>query len=254
MPHTLIASNPTDPRFIAAPGAGVLKVAEFFSDTVQGEGVSAGVPSTFLRLQGCTLDCVWCDSNEVWRYGNPYTFNNLLDLIESVSLHERFKLGQRLILTGGSPLKQQYALIGFLEAFQKRFGYLPFVEVENEAVLMPSKDLTRLVSQWNNSPKLANSNMKLRARFKPDILHYMSSLPNSWFKFVVSEESDWDEIESTFLKVGIIRREQVILMPCGEDQKALSGTRELAAEMAVKHNVRFTDRLHVTIWNKKTGV
>lgn len=256
MPHTLIASNPTEQR-ILIKGRSILNslnVAEFFSDTVQGEGVTSGVPSTFLRLQGCTLNCVWCDTAEVWRYGNPYYFDELFDLIESTGLHTRFKLGQHLILTGGSPLKQQNALVGFLEAFDRRFGFYPYTEVENEAVLMPSSDLVTLVSQWNNSPKLANSNMKLRARFKPDILRYMSSLPNSWFKFVVNEEQDWVEIDNLFLKEGIIKREQIVLMPCGEDQKALSATRELAADLAVKHGVRMTDRLHVTIWNKKTGV
>lgn len=254
MPHTLIASNPTDPRFIAAPGAGVLKVAEFFSDTVQGEGVSAGVPSTFLRLQGCTLKCVWCDTLEVWRYGNPYLWSELLDMIDSIDLARRFAYGQHLILTGGSPLKQQVGLIGFIKAFQKRFGFKPFIEVENECVLRIEPEFCELVDQWNNSPKLSNSGMKSRVRYKPQVLAHTAKAKNSWFKFVVSEESDWEEIQIDFLDTNLISRSQVILMPCGEDQKALSGTRELAAEMAVKHNVRFTDRLHVTIWNKKTGV
>lgn len=254
MPHTLIASNPPDPRLIAIPGSGVLNVAEFFSDTVQGEGISAGVPSTFLRLQGCTLNCIWCDTQEVWRYGNPYLWRELLDMIDSIALDERFAHGQHLILTGGSPLKQQVPLIGFIKAFQKRFDFKPFIEVENEAVLRIESEFCELVDQWNNSPKLANSGMKRRVRYKPEIISHTSKMQNSWFKFVVSEESDWQEIQEDFLDTNLISRNQVILMPCGEDQKALSGTRELAAEMAVKHNVRFTDRLHVTIWNKKTGV
>jgi len=43
-------------------------------------------------------------------------------------------------------------------------------------------------------------------------------------------------------------------MPEGQTQEELSKTRELTADLAIKKGVRFTDRLHVTIWNKKTGV
>ena len=39
-----------------------------------------------------------------------------------------------------------------------------------------------------------------------------------------------------------------------ERKDELSKTRELAANIAIREGVRFTDRLHVTIWNKKTGV
>lgn len=253
MPHTLIASNPTFQRKVEG-NYYRLNVAEFFSDTVQGEGISAGVPSTFLRLQGCTLDCIWCDTQEVWRYGNPYSLGELLNMAEDIELHKRWKDGQHLILTGGSPLKQQGPLCEFLKLIERRHGFIPYVEVENECVLRITPEFAELVSQWNNSPKLENSGMKKRARLKPEILAHTSKMTNAWFKFVVASEQDWNEIQNDFLNTNLIRKDQIILMPCGEDQKALSATRELAADLAVKHGVRMTDRLHVTIWNKKTGV
>lgn len=37
------------------------KVNEQF-DSVQGEGLWTGVPATFIRLQGCSVGCPWCDS------------------------------------------------------------------------------------------------------------------------------------------------------------------------------------------------
>jgi organic radical activating enzyme len=159
-----------------------------------------------------------------------------------------------MILTGGSPLKQERRLINFLNEFEYRYGFLPYTEVENEAVLMPSEEFVDLVSWWNNSPKLANSGMKERVRIKPEVLKFMGEQPNAVFKFVVSSEQDWEEIERDFIKPGYIPRGAIVIMPEGQTQEELSKTREMAADMAIKQQVRFTDRLHVTIWNKKTGV
>jgi 7-carboxy-7-deazaguanine synthase len=248
MPVTLIQQNPDFDKKVE--GDSKLAIAEMFADTIQGEGVSAGTIATFIRLQGCTLQCVWCDTLEVWPNGNEYSFDEILDLLEPYK--EKFLLGQRLVLTGGSPLKQQSRLIRFLHSLQDRFGFLPIVEVENEAVLMPDAEFVAMVSQWNNSPKLANSGMKPRVRFKPEVIQVMSVFDNSWFKFVIANEDEWKEIEGTYLPY--IRKSQVILMPEGQTQQELNKSREFVADMAIKHGVRFSDRLHVTIWDKKTGV
>ena len=252
MPTTLIQQKPTFTKKVE--GENKLAISEMFSDTIQGEGPHAGVISTFVRLQGCTLKCVWCDTIDVWPEGNEYSFDEVFELFESVNLIERFKAGQHLILTGGSPLKQEKECIAFLKAFIAKYDFKPYVEVENEAVLMPSTDFVDLVDWWNNSPKLDNSGMKERVRIKPLTLAYMGSLPNSIFKFVVNSEEDWNEIQKDYITPGFITKEKIVLMPEGQTQEELSKTRELAADIAIREGVRFTDRLHVTIWNKKTGV
>jgi 7-carboxy-7-deazaguanine synthase len=252
MPITLIQQNPSFDKKVE--GKDKLAIAEMFCDTLQGEGITTGIPSTFLRLQGCTLKCVFCDTLDVWPNGNEYSYTEIFELFEGVGLIDRFKKGQHLILTGGSPLKQQESLMFFLKAFWDKYLFLPFIEVENEAVLMPMPEFVPFVDQWNNSPKLANSGMKTLARVKPLVLSCMDSLPNSWFKFVVSAPEDWEEIQMSYLDPGFISKEKIILMPEGDTQEKLNASREIAADMAIKHGVRFTDRLHVTIWNKKTGV
>lgn len=249
MPTTLIEQKPDFERKVQ--GNDKLAISELFVDTLQGESVTAGHPATFIRLQGCTLTCVFCDTLDVWPYGNEYSFNEVLDLLEP---HQhKYKNGkQHIILTGGSPIKQQSQLVRFIEYFEIRFGFRPVIEVENEAVLLPSPSFENLVHTWNNSPKLENSGMKARARVKPQILSHMSGLNNSWFKFVISSWDDWSEIEKDFLPY--IMKEQIILMPEGVTQQELNDKREMVADMAIKHNVRFSDRLHITIWNKRTGV
>lgn len=193
-----------------------------------------------------------CDTLDVWPHGNEYSFEEIFSKMESVNLISRFRQGQHLILTGGSPLKQQGRLTDFLLAFVDRYEFVPYIEVENEAVLLPEPKFSVFVDQWNNSPKLSNSGMKKRARIKPDVLQVMDGYRNSWFKFVIQREEDWKEIEEDFLPY--MSRNRVILMPEGQTQDQLLKSREIAANIAIREGVRFTDRLHITIWDRKTGV
>lgn len=252
MPVTLIEQKPTFTKKVE--GEDKLIIAEMFADTLQGEGVNAGVPSTFIRLQGCTLQCVWCDTLDVWPHGNEYSFEEVFKMFEEIDLIKKFRNGQHLILTGGSPLKQQKRLYNFLQAFYHKYGFYPYTEIENESVLMPDPNLAGLIVCWNNSPKLANSGMKERARYKPEVIKDLAQRPNSWFKFVVASEDDWDEINGYYLKTDLIDKSQIILMPEGQTQEELMKTRELTADIAIREGVRFSDRTHVVIWNKKTGV
>jgi 7-carboxy-7-deazaguanine synthase len=249
MPNSLIQQLPTFEKKVDRPDK--LSISEMFTDTIQGEGVNAGVPATFIRLQGCTLTCKWCDTLDVWPYGNEYSFQEIFDMLKP-HVHKYTNGQQHVILTGGSPLKQQTQLYLFIKSFIQQFGFKPYIEVENEAVLLPYAHFWPLVDCWNNSPKLLNSGMKRIARIKPDVLKFMSSLHNSWFKFVVSGPEDWTEIAEDFLPY--IRKDQIVLMPEGQTQGELNLVREIVADMAITHQVRYMDRLHVILWNKKTGV
>lgn len=245
-----------NPEFIknVEEGESYLNIAEFFFDTIQGEGVNMGCPAAFLRLQGCTQNCIWCDTQEVWRQGNPYTFDEIFGLMEEHGLIEKLKEGQHLVLTGGSPLKQQKALLDFLDDFEFFYGFIPYIEIENECTLMPYAEFEDLVNCWNNSPKLSNSGNPDILRYQPKILKYLSSLPNSWFKFVVSTEEDLEEIKRDYLDKELILKEQVILMPRGGSKDELEKNREFAIEKAVEYGFRYTTREHVAVYGKMTGV
>lgn len=257
-PISMITAFNQTPIFSIEEGDPFLNVSEFFADSIQGEN-HVGFPATFLRLKGCTLDCSYCDSKEVWRTGRPYGFTELFRMMEKADSHQRpliakFEEGQHLVITGGSPLLQQKPLILFLKEFLKRYRFLPYIEIENECTLFPGSELVDMVSCWNNSPKLMSCGMPQKAYYKPEILLQLSQLKNSWFKFVIKEELDWLEIEEYYLETGFIDRSQVVLMPEGINRGELRETRLKTLNLAIKHNVRFTDREHIVIWNKQTGV
>ena len=212
-----------------------------------------------------------CDTEEVWRKGNPYNVTELLDLwnmkwlvddtrtdtseeaSNARSIVDRLREGHHLILTGGSPLKQQDGLIALISEFQTRFGFKPYIEIENECTLVPKDEIVAIVDLWNNSPKLANNGMKRLVRYKPGIIRYLSTL-NSHFKFVISEAADWDEIVKDFIEPGLIKKHQIVLMPEGATREDLHKNYQKVVDIAVREDLRMTDRLHVTIWDKATGV
>lgn len=248
----LIKAFPKEERQVGT--GNFLRVSEFFFDTIQGEGFYLGHPAAFLRLQQCTLNCVWCDTTEVWRKGNPYSFDELIQMIDNTMLADKLSTGQHLILTGGSPLLQQGKLVKFITKFISYFGFKPFIEIENECVLLPDEELIPLIDCWNNSPKLDNSGNSKHERYDTFVIKMTAALKNSWFKFVISDLSDWDEIEEEFLIPGLIRRDQVILMPEGANRATLQSNMEKVVTLAIRENVIYRSREHIVLWDRNTGV
>lgn len=80
-----------------------VRVTEIFH-SVQGESTWAGLPCTFVRLTGCPLRCVWCDTEYAFHGGERMTLEQVRDRVES--------LGTRLVeITGGEPLVQPGAVV-----------------------------------------------------------------------------------------------------------------------------------------------
>jgi len=244
-------------------GGTCLAISEMFYDSIQGEGITIGYPAAFIRLQGCTLDCIYCDTKAIREVGHTFGFRELFDLIEQPwkdkegwvhgSMLQRLIYEQHLVFTGGSPLLQQINVILFVNAFMKRYDFKPFIEVENECVLSPHVLLINLVDLWSNSPKLSNSLNSPITRYNQVVIRQTAKLSNSWFKFVICKESDWLEIKQDFLDPGHIRREQILLMPQGKTREELIKNSKMVVELATRENVRYSPREHVMLWDDEIG-
>lgn len=234
----------------------VLRISELFYDTIQGEGPYTGYPAVFLRLQGCGLNCTWCDTTEIWKHGHGYSFAEIFEIIKEDDnrLIHALSNGAVLVLTGGSPLLQQEGLIAFIDAFIERYKFKPIIHVENECIYMPLEQLLLFVDVWINSPKLINSLSPEEIRYQPKVLVWMSMLPNSWFKFVVTDEADWDEIEEQYINEGLIKREQVILMPQGISREEVLKNEAWVVQLAIEKQVKYSTRLQVLIWDRQQSI
>lgn len=251
MSQILIKSKPSRKRIISENENLFLRVSEFFCDTIQGEGIYVGQPAAFLRLQGCTLRCSYCDTTSIWREGNPYIFVELFQLMEKFDLPAKFRAGQHLVLTGGSPLLQQHKIMLFVEKFKEIYKFKPFIEIENECVIDPQIGIVDIVDCWNNSPKLSSSGNPMN---NSNRIKALSNLENSWFKFVVGSIEDWEEIQETYLDTNLINKSQIILMPMGADLRGLWQNRDLVVSITIKNNVRYITREHIVLWGSRASM
>lgn len=226
-----------------------LVVSEKFY-SIQGEGQTMGRPAVFLRLAGCNLLCKsdnWvCDSIEVWQKGTKTPFKDVFndDYIKVL------KNGAHLIITGGEPLLHQKKIIDFLIWFNEKHKFKPIVEFETNGTIMPHERLIMLTEYWNVSPKLSNSGETANKRINEVAIEFFNSQPNTIFKFVVSCKDDILEILNEYN----LNMKKVVLMPAGDSQELLNKTRQTVAELAIELGLRYSDRLHIVIWNQKTGV
>lgn len=218
--------------------------------SLQGEGVSIGVPSVFVRLSLCNLRCSWCDTRYTWdwqRY-DPRTEIVAVDLAEIVS---RVIAGtaRNVVLTGGEPMLQQRALTPVardLKAAGRR------LEVETNGTYRPTAELAALIDQWNVSPKLENSENDRPQREVPSALGWFASTPHAYFKFVIVEPKDLDEARSLIHRY-TVPPERVVLMPEGRDTVAMQERSLWLADACCAAGYRFSPRLHVVLWGDRRG-
>lgn len=75
-----------------------LRVTEIFH-SIQGESRPVGFPTVFVRLTGCPLRCVYCDTEYAFHGGEWHSFRQILDKVAEYS-------SDFVCVTGGEPLAQ----------------------------------------------------------------------------------------------------------------------------------------------------
>ena len=243
MPLVLATQAPGEPEIFAS---------------VQGEGPSAGMPCTFLRLSRCNLACVWCDTAYTWHFAGderPHRDGvefdrtaNQLTLDEEEVAARITALGQkRLVITGGEPLLQAPALARLL-------GHLPdvTVEIETNGTTKASPALDIRIDQFNVSPKLAHSGNPKDLALIPERLDAYATDPRAWFKFVIAAPADLDEVLALRDRYRF-KRDHVFLMPEGTDGATLRAREQWLAPLCVEHGFRMSDRLHIHLFGDTRG-
>ncbi len=224
-----------------------LRVSEVFP-SLQGEGASAGMPATFLRLGDCNLSCSYCDTPYSWDWRHYDRKTELREEDYLVTAARLRQLGpRRLVITGGEPLLQQAALEPLVEELSEFC-----IEVETNATIVPSKRLLEHVTQWNVSPKLSNSGMLEGQRVKMDVLASLLETEHAWLKFVVTDLEDLDEIRQLVCAANW-PGEKVILMPEATTAVELADRSAPIAQAAMQHGYRFSTRLHILLWGDARG-
>ena len=232
--------------------------------SLQGEGVSSGRPSVFVRLSGCNLRCHWCDTPYTWNFaGTNYRHRD--DRESAPAKHERSanrvtwpveRVGEavrafgcrNIVLTGGEPLLQQAALTSLCELL----GLAYHVEIESNGTVKLTEGFSPHVHQLNLSPKLAHSLNGEPDRKKPQVLADYARDSRAWFKFVIAQTGDVEEVDALAAAAGIAA-DRILLMPEGVTSAALRQRMGWLAPLCLARGYRMSDRLHIHLYGDTRG-
>jgi len=206
----------------------MLRVTEIFR-SIQGESTHAGRPCTFVRLTGCPMRCVWCDSEYTFTGGDHFSLEDVISRV-----HE---FGCQLVeITGGEPLAQREAfeLIrrlcddGF-EVLIETGGYVSTEDVDDRAkIILDVKCPASGEEPRNHWPNLG------RLRGEDEV------------KFVIADRGDWDYAQTVIQKYDLQNKAGAILISPAWEQIDLKALAEWVSSSGL--NVRMQLQLHKYIW------
>jgi 7-carboxy-7-deazaguanine synthase len=207
----------------------MLRVTEIFR-SIQGESTHAGRPCTFVRLTGCPMRCVWCDSEYTFTGGEHYSIDDIITQVNAFDC--------RLVeVTGGEPLaqKEAFRLIERLcnEGFEvliETGGYVSTESLDPRAkVILDIKCPASGEEQRNDWSNLE----RLRAD-KDEV------------KFVVADEDDWSYAKKVIEQNQLETRARAVLISPAWGRVELQDLASWIAGSGL--NVRMQLQLHKYIW------
>jgi 7-carboxy-7-deazaguanine synthase len=173
----------------------MLRVTEIFR-SIQGESTHAGRPCSFVRLTGCPMRCVWCDSEYTFTGGEHVSSDDVMAQVRAFGC-------QLVEVTGGEPLAQREALKlikqlcdeGY-EVLVETGGYVSTEEVDARAkLILDVKCPDSGEEARNHWPNLE----RLRAEMDE-------------VKFVVASRADWDYAREVIRSYELERRTRAVLI------------------------------------------
>lgn len=207
----------------------MLRVTEIFH-SIQGESTHAGRPCTFVRLTGCPMRCVWCDSEYTFTGGDHVPVDTIIEQVKSFG-------GKLVEVTGGEPLaqKEAFTLIERLcdqgyEVLVETGGYVSTELVDQRAKLILDVKCPASGEEGRNHwPNLD----RLRAD-KDEV------------KFVVANKADWEYAREVINRLELEKRAKAILISPAWGELNLQELADWIASSGL--DVRMQLQLHKYIW------
>lgn len=226
----------------------MLLVNEYFR-SLQGEGVYAGHPMSFLRLFGCNLACKWCDT-PYSRVGTGSKYELSAQEVVNKVKNLPTRKGDWLCITGGEPLFQSVEL-------QKVINLLALDGINltietNGSYPIPS--WAKKVTSWNADIKCPSSGEGGKS-----LEEWLYLEPIHQVKFVVGDRTDISFVTKT-LERNPKRTSTILISPClFVDSSGNLGKRSkewipTVASFCIEMNLIFSLQIHKVIWGAKRGV
>jgi 7-carboxy-7-deazaguanine synthase len=210
-----------------------LRITEIFY-SLQGEARTVGLPTVFVRLTGCPLRCLYCDTEYAFHGGEIMTFEHIAG---QVAQHAP----AYVTVTGGEPLAQPNCLplLSLLcdqgyEVSLETSGAMPVADVDPRVVKV--LDLKTPASGEAGRNDYAN-------------IEHLTS--NDQLKLVICDRNDYEWARFKLDELSLVPRVSDVLFSPSHEQLA---PRELAEWiLADRLPVRLQLQLHKLLWDDAPG-
>jgi len=220
-------------------------ITEIFK-SIQGEGTRAGLPCIFVRLTGCNLRCVWCDTTYAFHGGTKHTVDDVLARVHSLAgeVERRTSLVE---ITGGEPLLQPET--PDLAAKLLATGYIVMIETSGERFVgaLPREVIKIVDVKCPDSGEADTFDLaNLDALDRKDEI-----------KFVIASRRDYDFAREFTQRHRLAKRvHQVLFSPAFEDPEGrwpgLNPRQLVEWILADGLPVRLGLQLHKFVWDPAT--
>ncbi len=217
---------------LVAGTGGILRVTEIFH-SIQGESARVGLPTVFVRLTGCPLRCVWCDTDYAFSGGESVGIDDVMQRVAEYRC-------ATVCVTGGEPLAQKNCLP--LLAALCDAGHSVSLETSG-ALDIGGVDprVSRIVDL-----KAPGSGESARNRWENlDLLTGRDEL-----KFVLASREDYDWAVATCRERKLVERCPVLFSPV---QGRLDPVQLAQGILDDRLPVRFQLQLHKLLWGNAKG-
>lgn len=232
-------------------------------------------PKSYDNYNDLPLVTTGCDSYASWdvnfkhlspKLSTEVIVQSIIDLLPFKEWRD-----EHLVITGGEPLlgwqrsypdllnhpkMQSLKEITFetngTQPLSKEFRHYLLDWTLNSGALLKARGYNSLT--FSVSPKLSCSGEKREDAIIPEIIVDYQSVGYTYLKFVVATEEDaMEAIEVTELyrKAGF--KGPVYLMPIGGVESVYMLNNQRVAELAMKHGLRYSDRLHIPLFGNSWG-
>jgi len=209
-----------------------------------------------------------CDSYASWHSGFKdlsamYDIDVIVEAIIGSLPHKEWR-DEHLVITGGEPL------LGWQRAYPElldnpRMKKCKDITFETNGTQKLHPDFKLFLYKWTHkkgyhnltfsvSPKLSVSGELREEAIRPDIVREYEDLGHTYLKFVVATKDDVDEaleVIDLYKKEGFSGH--VYLMPVGGVESVYTLNNRTVAELAMKHGLRYSDRLQVPLFKNEWG-
>ena len=209
-----------------------LRICEIFY-SLQGESLTVGVPTVFIRLTGCPLRCNYCDTAYAFSGGTNVKITDLLIKVAAYNC-------QYICVTGGEPLAQQACLTLLNELCERGF----YVSLETSgACKIDAVDQRVIIVMDLKTPGSGECERNLFAN-----LEHLK--PSDQIKFVLCNRDDYNWACQMIEKYSLLKRAQILFSPSWLE---LNPTKLANWIIEDKLAVRFQLQLHKILWQDAPG-